>query len=78
MTGRAQRAYYLPPMTKTQASQLFNGIPRMAQVLGVTRSAVYQWPEELPRAMEDRVVGAAVRIGIIPAEWPRPSDIHHN
>lgn len=52
-------------MDKKQAIDLLGGSPaRAAELLGVTPSAVSQWPEELPRRLADRVLGAAVRNGI--------------
>lgn len=50
-------------MTKTDAIELFGGVPKLAEALGITRHAIYQWPEHLPRGYADRVVGAAVRLG---------------
>lgn len=52
-------------MDKKQAIDLLGGSPaRAAELLGVTPSAVSQWPDELPRRLADRVLGAAVRHGI--------------
>lgn len=52
-------------MLKTQAIDLLGGTPaRAAELLEVTPSAVSQWPDELPRRLADRVLGAAVRNGI--------------
>jgi hypothetical protein len=54
-------------MTKTQAISIFgNRQQDLADAVGVTRSAVAQWPEELPPRQIDIVVGAAVRLG----KWP--------
>ena len=51
-------------MTKQDAIQLLGGSQKtMAQALGITASAVSQWPNELDQEREDRVIGAAVRIG---------------
>lgn len=58
-------------MTKEQAKQIFGGTDRkMADAIGVTRSAVTQWPEVLTQEQEDRVIGAAVRLRL----WPQVSD----
>lgn len=35
----------------------------LASVLGVSKQAVSQWPDELPARIVDRVIGAAVRLG---------------
>jgi hypothetical protein len=52
-------------MNKRQAIDLLGGTPAKAAVLlDVTPSAVSQWPDELPRRLADRVLGAAVRNGI--------------
>lgn len=52
-------------MHKRLAIELLGGTPaRAAELLEVTPSAVSQWPEELPRRLADRVLGAAVRHGI--------------
>ena len=52
-------------MTKQEAIELFGGGHRaLAEALGISRSAVSQWPQELDQEREDRVIGAAVRLGI--------------
>lgn len=52
-------------MDKKRAIDLLGGSPaKAAEKLGVTPSAVSQWPDELPRRLADRVLGAAVRHGI--------------
>lgn len=58
-------------MTKTEAFQIFKSYTAMAQALGVTKSAVSQWPEDLDQAQTDRVIGAALRLGLIsPHDMP--------
>jgi len=56
-------------MNKKFAIELLGGSPaKAAALLDVTPSAVSQWPDELPRRLADRVLGAAVRNGIeVPA-----------
>jgi UTP--glucose-1-phosphate uridylyltransferase len=55
-------------MTKSDAVALFGGTQSaVAEALGVTRSYVSQWPEELDQRIADRVLGAAVRLGKIAA-----------
>jgi len=51
-------------MTKSQAIDLFGGrVKDLAAALGVTSSAISQWPDaELPTEYADRVRGAAVRL----------------
>jgi predicted transcriptional regulator len=52
-------------MDKKQAIDLLGGTPaHAAALLGVTPSAVSQWPPVLPLRLADRVRGAAVRNGI--------------
>ena len=54
-------------MTKTTAICIFGRTQSdLARAIGVTRARIAQWPEELTRAQEDRVIGAAVRLG----KWP--------
>ncbi len=43
-------------MLKSDAIQLLGGTPRAAaDALGITPSAIYQWPEELPEATVFRI-----------------------
>jgi transcriptional repressor of cell division inhibition gene dicB len=52
-------------MDKKLAIDLLGGTPaKAAALLEVTPSAVSQWPDDLPRRLADRVLGAAVRHGI--------------
>jgi hypothetical protein len=37
----------------------------LAAALGVTSSAISQWPEELDQARADRVFGAMLRLGLL-------------
>jgi len=56
-------------MTKRDAINLFGGTQRkLAAALGLTESAVSQWPPELSERQTDLVVGAAVRLGRLPCE----------
>jgi len=55
-------------MTKQEATKLFGGTQRaMATALGVTESAVSQWPAVLSSRQADMVLGAAYRLGLIGA-----------
>nr|CUV20413.1 conserved exported protein of unknown function [Ralstonia solanacearum] len=50
------------PMQKSTAIRLLGGSPAMAaKAIGVTTQALSQWPQSLPRRLEDRVVAAATR-----------------
>jgi transcriptional regulator with XRE-family HTH domain len=60
-------------MTKREAIQMFGGTQRkLAAALGVTESAVSQWPSELTVRQVDLVVGAAYRLGRLPCK-PAPA-----
>ena len=49
-------------MDKTKAIQLLGGtVTQAAEAIGVTASAVTQWPDVLPRRIEDRVLAALAR-----------------
>ena len=50
-------------MKKQKAIDLFDTVGALAAALGVTPQAIYQWPDTLSREQEDRVIGAAVRLG---------------
>lgn len=50
-------------MKKARAISLLGGtVTTAARALGVTRSALSQWPAELPARLEDRVLAALVRL----------------
>ena len=55
-------------MTKTQAIGLFRTGRALADALGITPSAVYQWPEDLPPRVADEIVGAALRCRLVTPE----------
>lgn len=49
-------------MKKAQALELFGGtVTATARALGITHSAVSQWEDELPRAVEERILAALAR-----------------
>lgn len=49
-------------MTKTEAIRLLGGTAaKLAEAVGVSPSAVSQWPEELPQRLIDRVQAALWR-----------------
>lgn len=52
-------------MTKKDAIDLFNDVKSLAAALGVSRHAIYQWPDQLDQRKVDLVIGAAVRLGRI-------------
>jgi predicted transcriptional regulator len=54
-------------MTRSEAIRLFGSRQQdLADALGITRSAVAQWDEQLTQERIDRVIGAAVRLGKLP------------
>lgn len=57
-------------MKKTEALNLLGGVNRAAELIGVTAPAIYQWPEDLPPRIADRVQAALWRLaqGVKPAE----------
>lgn len=53
-------------MKKVDVINFFGGRKAyLARAVGLTPAAVQQWGDELPRAMQDRVIAAAVRKGIV-------------
>jgi len=49
-------------MTKQEAIDLFGGkAAYLARALGISRSSVSEWPDELTQNLADRVVGAHIR-----------------
>lgn len=50
-------------MKKADAIQKLGGtISSAAKAIGISYQAVNQWPDELSRAIEDRVIAAEVRL----------------
>lgn len=54
-------------MHKQVAVKMFGSGAALARAIGVTRQYVSAMPDELPISISDRVVGAALRTGKIPA-----------
>jgi len=50
-------------MTKKEAIEIFGSGAALGRALGISRAAVWQWPERLDQKQTDMVVGAAVRLG---------------
>ena len=57
----ARIVIYLVCMTKTEAIRMFGTATRLARAIGITPQAVYQWPEVLTPALNDRVMAAMMR-----------------
>lgn len=53
-------------MNKQDAIQLFGSGAALARALGITRGAVSLWPDALDQRRADEVVGAAIRLGLLP------------
>jgi hypothetical protein len=52
-------------MEKARAIELLGGtVTAAARAIGVTRSAVSQWPDELPPRISDRVLAALARMNV--------------
>ena len=49
-------------MTKREAIKKFGSVTKLAKALGISRQAVYAWPEKLPQSTEDQIRGAIIRI----------------
>lgn len=62
-------------MHKSEAIELLGGsVAKAAEAIGINSQAISQWPEDLPRRLEDRVIAACVRAGIaIPAALACPA-----
>ena len=65
-------------MTKNEAIAMFGGTrSALADAIGRDRLTIYRWPEQLEQDQVDLVMGAALRLGILPgaeAVNPVPSD----
>ena len=51
-------------MNKKDAITLFGSVVKLAAALGITRQAVYLWPDELGQRTQDEINGAALRLGL--------------
>lgn len=62
MLANNMEACFNRRMFKATAIQLLGGsLTKAAEAVGVSVSAVGQWPDELPRRIEDRVLAALAR-----------------
>lgn len=50
-------------LTKTEALEMFESGAELARSLGISRSAISQWPEELDDQRIAMVLGAAIQLG---------------
>ena len=49
-------------MTKKEAIKKFGSVTKLAKALGISRQAVYAWPDKLPLSTEDQIRGAIARL----------------
>ena len=52
-------------MNKASAIAMFGSVKELADALGCSREAIYQWPDVLTKTLELKVMGAAVMNGKI-------------
>lgn len=53
-------------MTKSEAVAIFGNTQKaLAKAVGLSRGRISQWPDELTQEQVDRVLGAAVRLGVM-------------
>lgn len=50
-------------MTKKEAMEVFGSGAALGRALGISRAAIWQWPDQLDQKQTDMVVGAAIRLG---------------
>lgn len=55
-------------MKRENAALLFGNLVLLGKALGITPSAVSQWPETLTIRQQDEVIGAAIRLNKITPE----------
>lgn len=55
-------------MQKKTAIEIFGSGAALARAVGVTRGAVWLWPDVLTIRQQDEVIGAAIRLGKITPE----------
>lgn len=53
----------ISPMDKAQIKKWFGSYNAFSKAAGLHRSSVTHWPDPLPQAVADRVVGVAYRTG---------------
>jgi UTP--glucose-1-phosphate uridylyltransferase len=58
-------------MKKSDALKMFDSAADLGRALGLSRSRICQWPEELTQKQADLVIGAAIRLGKISPQIAR-------
>ena len=56
-------------MTKKQAIAYFGSVSATARAVGISRAAVFNWPDVLTDRISDRVVAALARKGLAVANF---------
>lgn len=62
-------------MKKREAAKVFGNQSKLAKALKISKSAVSQWPEDLPESIADRIIGAALRLGLDPEVFRPDPDL---
>lgn len=55
-------------MKREEAALFFGNLVLLGEALGITPSAISQWPETLTIRQQDEVIGAAIRLNKITPE----------
>lgn len=55
-------------MKREEAALFFGNLVLLGKALGITPSAISQWPETLTIRQQDEVIGAAIRLNKITPE----------
>ena len=55
-------------MKREEAAVLFGNLVLLGRALGISPSAISQWPETLTIRQQDEVIGAAIRLNKITPE----------
>ncbi len=58
-------------MKKRTAIEIFGSGAELARSVGITRGAIWLWPETLTIRQQDEVIGAAIRLNKITPEQAR-------
>lgn len=61
-------ALKIKSMKREEAALFFGNLVLLGKALGITPSAVSQWPETLTIRQQDEVIGAAIRLNKITPE----------
>ncbi|RYE43942.1 MAG: hypothetical protein EOP24_26195 [Hyphomicrobiales bacterium] len=63
-------------MKKSRALELLGGTLAASEAIGISSSAVSQWPDDLPERIVDRVIAALAKQGLpIPGELLRAAEL---